>query len=411
VTIADMIIGPDGWLYVVGSFHGTIDLGTGPLNAEGGQDGFVARVGADFRATWVGVFGGTGMASPLKINFRYSTDLVIAGSYTGQLAWKTGDFTRDAIVTSADTTDVFIGHVQPGFSPRLSVSSARIVTGRDDYHSISGVMDCGVDVCILGTLRGTVRVGSTTFASGFKYAALLTRVNGPNLSATMMAGSDDVWASSLLRRRTTGAILVGGGYDGTMNGVSRASAGGRDGFIVEVPASGPIKLVHAFGSIGFDHVYGLAETAQLDIVATGAFQGTVDFGGARRTATAGQSGFVVKYRSDDTVAWATVLGGTRAYWPSHMRLDQAGAMYLTGFIQNNSASDRTDLFATKLGPAGTVAWDLAVPGGGDQVGTALAPTQGRVYVAGYTHGTFRLGGADVTSGTFLAMLVDSTAVR
>ncbi len=105
--------------------------------------------------------------------------------------------------------------------------------------------------------------------------------------------------------------------------------------------------------------------------------------------------FVTKINSSGTArVYSTFLGGSGSDWGNAIKVDGAGAAYVTGMCDNNfpvtsgsydtSYNSFGDVFVTKIQPAGNaLAWSTYLGGNNEDRGQALAldPT-GTVYVAG-----------------------------
>lgn len=159
-----------------------------------------------------------------------------------------------------------------------------------------------------------------------------------------------------------------------------------------------------------------------NVYLAGYFIGAVTFGATTLTAPLGSgAGFVVKLTGGGTVLWTAQADGLSEVSCRAITVDAAGAVYVTGFFQDNTtfgattltSQGRRDVFVAKLSPAG--AWQWAVAGGGAEsdFGRAIAiDGAGDVYVAGAffspaaTFGSTTLpnGSTQLTYNAFVAKL-------
>ena len=110
-----------------------------------------------------------------------------------------------------------------------------------------------------------------------------------------------------------GNVIMVGSFAGTIDfGTGpMASAGGGVGdiFVAKYSPQGAILWAKGFGS-GYDDA---AQSVSIDslnnIIVTGYFDSTVNFGGVSLTSTRGIDIFVAKYRPDGTLLWAKNFGG------------------------------------------------------------------------------------------------------
>ncbi len=111
---------------------------------------------------------------------------------------------------------------------------------------------------------------------------------------------------------------------------------------------------------------------------TGYFSGTVDFDPSaidlNPTARGTRDAFVAKFDSNNSLMWATRMGGD----------------------SNNAGG--TDVFVVKLTATGSFGWSESFGGTRDDGGSGIAvDTAGDVYLAGYYYGTVDF---DPTTGTY-----------
>lgn len=78
-------VGPDGSVYVTGSFTGTVDFGGGPLTAFGGTDAFVVKLDGEGNHVWSRRYGGSseGFFTDAGRSIAVAASVVVSGLYTG----------------------------------------------------------------------------------------------------------------------------------------------------------------------------------------------------------------------------------------------------------------------------------------------------------------------------------------
>jgi hypothetical protein len=131
-------------------------------------------------------------------------------------------------------------------------------------------------------------------------------------------------------------------------------------------------LLNAGGS-GDDMVWDMTLTSNGEMVVTGSFTGTVDFGTHSLTATSGLDAFVAKADADGNWLWASSAQGAYNEWGTAVTTDASGDIYVTGlFIDESGAaspsitiggkslsahpSSTYDLFVAKLNSGGNWQW-------------------------------------------------------
>ncbi|MFO0675707.1 MAG: hypothetical protein U0169_04190 [Polyangiaceae bacterium] len=142
-----------------------------------------------------------------------------------------------------------------------------------------------------------------------------------------------------------------------------------------------------------DAVRGVAFANDGDVVVTGSFEDTVDFGGTRLTSRGGSDVFVAKYARTGTLRWVRRFGGSKTDRGQSVALLPDGSIFVAGSFMatadfgkkelttagNGGASD---LFVSRLAPSGTPEWTRALGNDADDGGFSLAVDERGVVVAG-----------------------------
>lgn len=198
------------------------------------------------------------------------------------------------------------------------------------------------------------------------------------------------------------------------------SAGAEDNFIVKYNSQGGLLWAKRLGNVNSDRLRDLAIDSQDNIIVTGGFVGTVDFGGAPLTSVASVGSgycdmFVAKYTSSGVLVWVKQFGPGDT--GSAVAVDGGGNVYLAtqlsgsisfGSIILNCTPGGFDFVLAKLsGVNGSVTWAKVWGGAGYNSLTALTiDLSGDVVVTGTFYGTTDLGtsltSAGFTSEIFLA---------
>ena len=206
---------------------------------------------------------------------------------------------------------------------------------------------------------------------------------------------------------SSGNLFVAGRYRGAVNfagGALSSSAGSDDVFVAKYSAGGSYQWAQGFGSTGSDSAAGVAVDGSGNVVVAGSFQGTVNFGGGPLTATASNSMFVAKYSPTGGYLWAKALAGPVPY---AVAVDGSGNVVVTGYYYGtvdfgggaiSSINGSTDIFVAKYSPNGSYLWAKSYGGTNTDMARAVAVDgNGNVVVAGYFWGTANFGGGSLTS--------------
>jgi hypothetical protein len=207
---------------------------------------------------------------------------------------------------------------------------------------------------------------------------------------------------------TAGGVVVAGGFTGLFQ-VLGQSAGGADIFIMKYDQAGTYSWGKRFGDSNDQSAAGVAVDGSGNIVITGPYTGSFDFGGSPLTAATGTRLFLAKFGPTGAFLWSADYGGPpgQTSLPYGVAVDASGNVIIagtftqsvdlgTGVLMGNGA---TAAFLAKFDPNGAPVWSRSFASG-NMAQTAVAPAvdgAGNVYASGTFYGSINLGGGDVAS--------------
>ena len=262
----------------------------------------------------------------------------------------------------------------------------------------------------------------------------------------------------------SGNVYVGGGFDSTLpvgNLPVLTAQGGDDAFLIKYDPAGTPLFSKRFGLDGDQRFDDIAFDSSGNVVVTGSFTGSINFGPGPLMAT-GEQGFVVKFDPFGGVLWSTVLpsygaprlavdagnniamagqalsGGDPDVWvgkldadgqnPSYLSfgsaspqigrdvaVDASGNLYVIGEFAGSLGfgstlqADLVDVFVVKINSSGGLVWARKFGDANAQRGVAIAALpSGDIVIGGEFAGSIDFGGATLTSAgqddTFIARL-------
>lgn len=160
-----------------------------------------------------------------------------------------------------------------------------------------------------------------------------------------------------------------------------------------------------FGDGNIQYGYSVDVDGAGNYVATGYFQGTVNFGGSPLTSAGGNDIFVAKFDAAGNHVWSNRFGFGGHQDAYRVALDGAGNVFVTGTFADTLifgadalvSAGANDIFVAKLGPAGAPLWAKSFGDANEQVGYGLdTDGAGNVLVTGYFNGTVDFGGGPLT---------------
>jgi hypothetical protein len=187
------------------------------------------------------------------------------------------------------------------------------------------------------------------------------------------------------------------------------SAGSTDIVLARYSSAGAYITQRRFGSTGIDDGEGVAIDASGNIYTTGRFEGTVSFGGSSLVAGAGITNvYLAKYNSSVTHQWSQKFGGSNANAGDKVTVDAASNVLVTGYYNGtidfgggplpSAGGGSTDAFLAKFTSAGAPVWSQHFGGTSSDEGRDLAcDAGGAVAVVGYFDTSIDLGGQLLTA--------------
>jgi hypothetical protein len=333
-----------GNVIMTGEFYGdTVDFGGGALTSVGTADIYVAKFsGTNGAHIWSKRFGSTADDVSYAVAADNSGNVVLTGFFTGSVDFGGGPLTT----TRGTDADLFVAKFS---SAGLHLWSKRFS---------GGSTECGYGVAVDGS--GDVLV-TGDFAGGVDFGG--------------------------------GQLMTAGFYDSFL-----AKLSGVDGRYV---------WARRFGGVGQEAGRGVAVDGSGNVVITGYFGSSTDFGGGT-VANSSLDGFVAKYSGvDGHYLWARRLGGTGADEGRGVVVDGSGNVLVTGYFQTSAdfgggpltSAGSSDLFVAKYaGVDGRHLWSQRWGGLSNDLGSGVATDSGgNVLVTGFFWNTVDFGNGPLTS--------------
>jgi hypothetical protein len=159
-------------------------------------------------------------------------------------------------------------------------------------------------------------------------------------------------------------VLVTGNFSGSVNfgdGLLK-SAGGTDGFIVKLDANGKTLWSKRFGDGDVQEGQSVAVDNADNVLVTGYFMGSVDFGDGVILNATSRDGFVMKVDANGKTLWSKRFGSYM--YGASVAADGAGNVLLAGSFGDSItfgadvlvAEGALDVFVTKLDASGNPLW-------------------------------------------------------
>jgi hypothetical protein len=314
----DLALDPQGNIYLVGSFWGTVDFGGGPV-AEGG---FVVKLDARGNHLWsLPVQKGRveGVAATPE------GEILVAGPFKGEIAVGTEK------ATSTGEQSSFLARLDAG--------------GRSKWLKVFGGAKASVNTTTVrvhtdGSIYLAAEITKTVSFGGEP----LTSVANTDIALVKLdASGGHVWSKRFgaefnehvarLALDTAGAVVMVGDFIKPIDfgGGKLVSRGDEEAFVAKFDGGGGHLWSKRFGGKEKDAIHGVAVDPRGYIAITGDFPEEAGFDEqAPLVSTGGRDTFIALLDPKGAPVWSRRLGGPLSEWGTDVAMDRAGAVVATG---------------------------------------------------------------------------------
>ena len=340
-----------GNVVITGQFQNTINFGCGLLSSAlaSSYDIFVAKYSATGTCQWSKSFGSGNDDIGYGVAVDASNNVIVTGAFVGRVSFG-GTALYSSNSSSGNST--FVAKYAPAgthvWSKNFSPTSSN--NGPDAGSAVA--VDGSGNVLVTGSFQGT------EYFDG---------VHGITSSGL----SEDIYVAKL------------------------------------AAANGSYQWARSFGNTGSDRGYGVAVDGGGNVVLTGSFARSVGFGGGSPlTSTGPMNVFLAKYSPAGAHLWAQAFTGTGVNTGYSVAVDGSNNVIVTGSFQATTnfgsalltSRGRSDIFVAKFSPVGAPLWAHRYGSTSDDIGYHVAADgSGNVVATGYFTGTVTFGGPSLTS--------------
>jgi hypothetical protein len=332
LTVEKIAVDNAGNVVLTGTFEGTVNFGGGPLTSTFNyykyHDMFMVKFSPSGAFLWSKSFGGAGWETPYDLTIDSNDNIIIVGGFSGGMT-----LGGESLISYA--ADTFVAKFT---STGNHIWSTNFESTSTDLGS--GVTtDISGNVVVVGSFGGTVDFGGGPLTSSVvdMYVVKLSSAAGQYMWVRNFRIGDAYFDGRIVSDNEDN-LIVSGYFQGTANfgGNNFTSAGEGDIFVAKYSATGGHMWSKAFGDMEWQIPYDISVDSLNNVVITGYFLGTVDFGGQYLTSGGGYSDiFVAKYTGYGNLLWANDYG--RDDSPEGGRgvaVDSNDNVVITGFLYN-----------------------------------------------------------------------------
>jgi hypothetical protein len=340
-----------GNVLVAGSMAGAMDLGGGALTSAGGTDIFIAKLDPNGGHLWSSRFGDAQDQLAQGITGDSGQNVLVTGSFHGVV-----DFGGGAL-TSAGSTDLFIAKLDPNGG---HLWSKRFGDASEQIGKAIAIDNMG-NVLVTGSFSGVVDFGGGPLASASGTDIFIAKLdpNGAHLWSQRFGGAGD-GIGEAIAIDSVGNVLVTGSFSGVVDfgGGPLTSAGGTDIFVAKFDPNGAHLWSQRFGDAADQEARSIATDGSQNVLATGVLGGAADFGGGPLASAGSTDVFVVKLDPSGAYLWGKRFGDANPQVGTGITADGAGQVILTGYFGGSTdfgggalmSMGSSDVFIAKFGP-------------------------------------------------------------
>ena len=250
--------------------------------------------------------------------------------------------------------------------------------------------------------------------SGIQGSAVTFRGSGSDQDGTVTSYTWNFGdGASAAGATASHAYATAGTYTAKLTVTDDRGATGSDSALITVAGSpGGTPWARGFGGAASDVGYGVAVDASGNAVMTGRVESTVDFGGGVVCPPAAV--FVSKYSPTGATMWSKCLGGVLGGGTGRaVAVDGSGNVLVTGKFSGTidfgtgalTSAGPSSIFVAKYSAAGAPVWSRAFGGGLNDVGNGVAvDSGGNVVIIGTASGTVSFGGGPITANGYTVVV-------
>lgn len=368
---------------------------------DGEVDGGGGEPCEDVEVRWAWILYSDGDVNVSDVVISPDQSLLLAGSFE-----QTADF-GDGPVEAHDYFDLFVAEYDLNGVHRWSFT-----TGHMGLEEVVGVAVSSIDQSLLlaGSFSTSIDLGAGPTDAVDGYDTFVASLDADRaLLWQQTLGLDDWDIAKGIAVSAQGDVYVVGSFEGGIDlGEGPVySEGMSDVFVVSYDAGGGLRWARTFGDEGSDLPSGVGVDGLGNVVVTGWFSRTIDFGGGALTAVGSDDVFVVSLDPDGAYRWADAFGGPTYDRPENLEVDVDGNVYVIGYFEGTVdlgsgpvTSDDVDFFLVSYDPDGGHRWSRGLGGAGWDRGMDVAtdPRFGAVFITGVFNQAVDFG-AGLVSGT------------
>ena len=279
-------------------------------------------------------------------------------------------------------------------------------TGFDQPRDM--VIDSDGNIIVVGSFQDIVDFGGRPIsASGFDDVFLAKYDSSGNHLWSRGFGGQGIDIGFGVAVDASGAIVITGAFEFQVDfgGGILFSIGDDDIFIAKYNGEGQHIWSKSIGAFNSDAGTGVGFDPSGNIFVTGQYTSAVNFGGGPVLPFGESDIFLLKLNSDGNHIWSKGVGGLVSDFSNGLAVDSSGNVLITGSFGGSvdfgggpvSAGDLFDIFVAKYSDTGTHIWSKGFGGAGTDIGMGIAVDITSPIITGTFSQSVDFGGGPIVS--------------
>ncbi|MEO8149326.1 MAG: T9SS type A sorting domain-containing protein [Bacteroidia bacterium] len=394
-----------GFSYVTGRYMGTSNFSGNTLNSFGLQDGYLAKYDPAGNLEWITHIGGSSMDCSNSICLDHSGHIIIGGQFVGMATF--GSIT---LLSANNSYDCFVAQYDTSGNCLWALKGGSI----GDYDNISGIaVNAANDIYVIGWLSTGAVLGwytapvtgiATTFVAKIRSTGALIWVTASCISTS---GSMPLYSLKVVPD-AFGNVYINSSFQGScvINGNPVTASGLQDLYIQKLDFVGNILWTNIITGLFDDASWGIATDVSGNVIVSGYYKGTVDFGGLAKTSNSNsQDIFLVKYDKFGGLLWVQSYGGPNGDYVGSITVTPNDNIILAASfslstqigsfpIVSYGAIDALVIYTNSFG---IPLWVIKMGGTGTDQSFGVSENGGDIFCSGLFNSTANFNGVTATS--------------
>ena len=383
----DIAIDNDSRNFYITGFTLSSNFGNaGHNNFSGKSDTFIAKYGLDGNIKWLKLIGGKCYDNAHSLDVDTLNNVYITG-FTNSSNFPVTDSS-----TLSGDTDIFIAK----FNSSGDIVWSKLIGGNQKDFGFSIATDSNNNIVVTGATSSS-DFPTTDGSSHWKYYDIfITKFNsdGNTIWSTLLAGEDTDYSTSVVIDNNNCIYITGTTTSSNFPVTDSSSYSGSDDVVIAKYDSNGTKLWATYlGGLTIDRGNDITLDNEGIPYITG-YTNSYNFLHPDYSKHADfYDVFIVRYSSNGSMQWGTLVGGTGSERGLDIALDNQNSVIVTGYTysvnfpttDNSTFKGERDVFVSKFSANGNLQWSTLLGGEYDEKGYGVSTDfNNNIVVTGYT---------------------------